>query len=149
MDYRHNAYNVLLNVNNYIEQLTNEEYKWNKKLSIRKVCDELSIFDWFKNELSISNLKDMRTFLKEAIKLGYSGYVCFKVGASGCANGMWAYKETSTNGYAPNCDCIYKSFTPSYNYWSYSKNEEFFPIRKEFNILKTIKDFEKFYKENY
>ena len=60
---------------------------------IRQVYDDLSIFDWWPKKLTITHMKQMRTFLREAIKLGYDGYVCFKVGASGCANGMWAHNE--------------------------------------------------------
>lgn len=84
---------------------------------MREVCTELSIFDWWNNKLSLSQLKDMRTFLREAVKLGYTGYVCFKVGATGCANGMWAHKAESTNGYSPDGEFVYRSFTPDYTYW--------------------------------
>jgi hypothetical protein len=31
---------------------------------------------------------------------------------------MWACKKESTTGYAPDGECLYKSFTPAYNYWS-------------------------------
>lgn len=89
-----------------------------KRYRIDDVYEELSIFDWWNEHLSLSQLKDMRKFLKEAIKLGYTGYVCFKVGATGCANGMWAHKAESTDGYSPKGEFLYKSFTPSYNYWS-------------------------------
>ena len=113
------------------------------------VYDELSIFDWWGRKLSLNQLLDMRKFLREAIKLGYDGYVCFKVGATGCANGMWAHKELSTTGYSPDGPCIYKSFTPDYNYWSINPTgEEWLPARGEYNRIKTIKDFEKFIKEN-
>ena len=81
----------------------------------------------------------MRTFLKEAIKLGYKGYVCFKVGASGCANGMWAYKAETTNGYSPDGDAIYRSFTPDYTYWSFCKDGKWFPEDGEYDSLKTKK----------
>lgn len=108
----------------------------------RDVCHELSIFDWWKDRLTIAQMKQMRTFLKEAIKLGYTGYVCFKVGASGCANGMWAHKEPTTTGYSPNCDAIYRSFTPDYTYWSFSKNGKWFPegtTHGTYDSLKTPK----------
>ena len=107
---------------------------------IRMVYDDLSIFDWWPENLTISHMKQMRTFLKEAIKLGYTGYVCFKVGASGCANGMWAHKEESTNGHSPEGEAIYRSFTPDYTYWSFcNKEEKWFPEEKSYNSLKTIK----------
>ena len=79
------------------------------------VWDELNIFDCFKNNLTMSDLKVMRSFLKEAIKLGFNGYACFKVGASGCANGMWAHELESTDGFSPKGGkCLYRSFTPDY-----------------------------------
>lgn len=86
----------------------------NKSVPIRSVCKELEIFDWWLESLSVTKQKQMRSFLKLAIELGYTGYVCFKVGASACANGMWAYKEESANGYSPEGECLYRSFTPDY-----------------------------------
>ena len=41
---------------------------------IRQVYDDLSIFDWWPERLTITHMKQMRTFLREAIKLGYDGY---------------------------------------------------------------------------
>lgn len=106
------------------------------------VYDELSIFDWWPKRLTVSHMKQMRSFLKEAIKLGYTGYVCFKVGASGCANGMWAHKAETTDGYSPKGDAIYRSFTPDYTYWSYCKDEKWLPegyTRGTYDALKTAK----------
>lgn len=111
---------------------------------IRMVYDDLSIFDWWPEKLTISHMKQMRTFLKEAIKLGYTGYVCFKVGASGCANGMWAYKKESTDGYSPNSDALYRSFTPDYTYYGVSIDGKWLPEDKEYDSLKTIKQLENF-----
>lgn len=114
---------------------------------MRDVYDDLSIFDWWKDRLTVSQMKQMRTFLKEAIKLGYTGYVCFKVGASGCANGMWAHKEESTDGCSPNCDCLYRSFTPDYTYYSVSKDGKWLPegdTRGTYDSLKTPKQLENF-----
>ena len=85
-----------------------------KRYHMRDVCDRISIFDWWNDTLSYSQLKDMRSFLVWAGALGYDGYVCFKVGASGCANGMWACKKESENGYSPDGEFIYRSFTPEY-----------------------------------
>lgn len=111
---------------------------------MRDVCEDLSIFDWWNDKLSMSQLKDMRKFLREAIKLGYTGYACFKVGATGCANGMWVNKKESTNGYSPDGACIYKSFTPDYECWSVSPDgNRFFPNGDDWNSAKTIKQFEK------
>jgi len=113
---------------------------------IRQVYDELSIFDWWKDRLSVSQMKQMRTFLKEAIKLGYTGYVCFKVGASGCSNGMWAHKKETTTGYSPDGDAIYRSFTPDYTYYSFQKDGVWYPKEGDpnngnmkYDSLKTIK----------
>lgn len=86
-------------------------------MRVRTVCNELSIFDWWTDTMSLAKLKAMRSFLKTAIKHGYTGYVCFKVGAKYCASGMWAYKNESTNGYSPDGEALYRSFRPSHNYW--------------------------------
>ena len=115
------------------------------KMPIRLIYDELSIFDWWPENLTVSHLKQMRSFLKEAIKLGYNGYVCFKVGASGCANGMWAYKEDGKPDekgyvYSPDGDAIYRSFSPDYTYWSYYKDGKWLPgDDNNYDSLKTAK----------
>lgn len=88
--------------------------KGNKPVIIRGCYRDLNIFDWWTDNLSVSKQKEMERFLRLAIELGYTGYVCFKVGASGCANGMWAHKEESTTGYSPEGECLYRSFTPDY-----------------------------------
>jgi len=113
---------------------------------IRQVYDDLSIFDWWPERLTITHMKQMRTFLREAIKLGYTGYVCFKVGASGCANGMWACVNPTTDGYSPKGDTIYRSFTPDYTYWSFQKDGVWYPKEGDpnngnmkYDSLKTIK----------
>lgn len=100
---------ILANVERRIEQ--------GQTLRIVKVCDELSIFDWWNENLSLSQLKAMRSFLKQAIKMGYDGYVCFKVGAAYCSSGMWAYKALSTDGYSPKGEFVYRSFYSGKNYW--------------------------------
>ena len=114
--------------------------------NIRDVYDELSIFDWWPERLTITHMKQMRTFLKEAIKLGYKGYVCFKVGASGCANGMWAHKaEGKVEGsdvYSPDGDAIYRSFTPDYTYYSVRHNDSWLPGDNEYDSIKTTKQLE-------
>ena len=118
---------------------------------IWNVCDELSIFDWWNDCLSESQLKQMRSFLKTAIKLGFTGYVCFKVGASGCSHGMWAHKKESTNGYSPDGDVLFHSFRSGDNYWDVEINGKWLDdkqenfdvngrrIRYKFN-LKEVKD---------
>ncbi len=136
-----NAQNVLEKVEKYIqiieqankthEWLSGGEYhmygyyptKWG--LSIGKVYDELSIFDWWKDCLTLSNLKEMQIFLKTAIKNGFTGYVCFKVGVTGCANGMWASTKESDDGYSPkDGDTLYHSFVHGSNYWDVEVNGE-------------------------
>jgi hypothetical protein len=86
----------------------------------------------------------MRKFLKEAIKLSYTGYVCFKVGATGCSNGMWAHTTETNDGYSPDSDFLYKSFTPEYNYWQISKNNVAYPNGETFDSLTTIKELESY-----
>ena len=115
----YNAQPILDNVNKYIAELTEKKtYLKNPYLKTNDVYDDLSIFDWWTDKITLSRLLDMKKFLEEAIKLGFTGYVCFKVGVTGCANGMWANKVPTTTGYSPDhCDFIYKSFTPAYNYW--------------------------------
>lgn len=117
------AAGVLASVEKLIEELETKKKSGYGRYSVRidDVYDDLSIFDWWKDTLSISNLKDMRTFLKKAIEFGFDGYVCFKVGVTGCANGMWAHTEKSTDGYSPSgCRTLYKSFTPAYTVWDVS-----------------------------
>lgn len=135
-----NAKEVLLNVERMLEEI---EHRPNKRYTIWGVCEELSIFDWWPDYLYKSNLEDMRKFLREAIKLGYEGYVCFKVGMTGCANGMWAHKAESTTGYSPDGEALYKSFTPAYEYWSFCDDKEcWYPGRDNYDTLNTIKKLE-------
>lgn len=154
------AHSVLNNIEKCIKELENAEPHKNKErikaqllhktrkgfyfrysFFINNVYDELSIFDWWNDVLSMSQLKDMRKFVRTAIELGYDGYVCFKVGATGCANGMWAHKRESTDGYSPDGKALYKSFTPAYNYWSFcDETESWFPLdREKYDEIKTIK----------
>ena len=108
---------VLENVIALIAKLEATDDKSRRKVRTYEYMHRLSIFDWWKDWLTLSDLKSMKAFLTKAIKYGYNGYACFKVGASGCANGMWAYKEESTSGYSPDGEFLYRSFTPSYTAW--------------------------------
>ena len=149
--YRCNAQDVLDRVEEFLERPQSRFC-----ISDPNVYKPLSIFDWWPDYLSKSKLQEMRQFLKEAIKLGYTGYVCFKVGATGCANGMWAYTlNCGPDGYAPdNCPTLFRSFTPAYRYWDVTdkdgnwnfegkyKDEE--DRRSNLDRLKTIKDLEAF-----
>lgn len=143
-----NANEILKNVNACIAELEEANrtggcnwdrmsYKgWttnNKVFRIDAVYDELSIFDWWNETLSMSQLKQMQNFLTTAIKLGYTGYVCFKVGAKYCSHGMWAHKNESTDGYSPDGACLYHSFRSGDNYydvkfdngnWAHDLNED-------------------------
>lgn len=146
---RNTAAEVLKRVEGYLDNPL-------RRFPISSVCNDLSIFDWWPEYLTKSKLQEMRQFLREAIKLGYTGYVCFKVGATGCANGMWARTELETDdGYAPNnCPTLFRSFTPAYRYWDVTdkdgnwdfegkyKDEE--DRRQNWDKLKTIKDLEAF-----
>ena len=144
----HNAQAVLDKVEEKIAYLKTQYRGAKFRMDdVYDVYDELSIFDSWTDELGISRLEDMRKFLREAIKLGYTGYVCFKVGISGCSNGMWAYKKESIDGYCPDGPTLYKSFTPDYEYWSVMDDDKDYLPREEYNKLKTIKMLEDFMKE--
>ena len=148
-----NASEILNNVNKCLEELEISGYGkrttykgTNVCFLVREVCEELSIFDWWRDELSKSQLLQMKRFLKTAIKLGFDGYVCFQVGAACCSNGMWAYKEEGkvegSSVYSPDGDAIYRSFTPDYTYWSFNKNGKWLPdgnTRGTYDSLKTAK----------
>ena len=130
---QYNAQNVLDNINACIAELdafkknggkydVNRIAGYHEAFRMRAVYDELSIFDWWKEYLSLSQLKQMKRFVEQSIKLGFNGYVCFKVGAVGCANGMWAYKNESVDGFSPKGDAVYHSFVSDENYWDVCVN---------------------------
>lgn len=127
MDKTMNAVKVLKNINKAILELQQagrgnynyERYSYrgygnNEKVlfKIASVYNELSIFDWWNETLSMSQLKQMKKFVETAISLGFTGYVCFKVGAKHCSHGMWAYKNESTDG-----DTLFHSFRAGDNYY--------------------------------
>lgn len=143
-----NAKEVLKEIEKKIEYM-NGQKKYFKRptLSIDRVYKELSIFDWWNNYLSISQLEDMKAFLNTAIKLGYDGYVCFKVGAKYCANGMWAHKDVSTDGYSPDGDFIYRSFTPEYVEWDAEVNGELISKIHNMENKLTLQNLKKYLKE--
>ncbi len=119
-----NAAKALVNVEALIAE--GETFKtthgYAKKWNISSICDQLGIFDWWNEKLSLSQLKQMRSFLKTAISLGFTGYVCFKVGAAGCSHGMWAHVNESTDGYSPKEGaCLHHSFRSGDNYWDLRK----------------------------
>lgn len=136
MDKTMNAVKVLENIDRAIAELTArtnngytvpmdwerfchkgyDSYKgWCFKMDA--VYSELSIFDWWNDTLSLSQLKQMKKFVETAISLGFTGYVCFKVGAKHCSHGMWAYKNESTDGYSPDGDTLFHSFRAGDNYY--------------------------------
>ena len=141
---RHSAQAVLNEINLALVEL---EPRWQgerRSYKISDVYDRFSIFDWWPERLNRSHLRDMKMFIETAIQLGYTGYVCFKVGARGCANGMWAHKKDSTNGYSPDGPTIYKSFTPAYNYWSFTTDEageDYWPEADNYDKLTTKSKF--------
>lgn len=137
---RLNAKQVLENITKAIEELKEASKKASWELDYERysrrgytrkattsfkidaIFEELSIFDWFNEGLSLSQLEKMRAFVTTAIKLGFKGYVCFKVGAAGCAHGMWAHTEESTDGYSPKeGDVLYHSFRSGDNYFDLEK----------------------------
>ena len=126
-----NAAKVLENVNACIEEMETsfsaERMTWMRGhwvFKIDAVYDELSIFDWWHDTLSMTQLKQMKNFLENAIKLGYTGYACFKVGASWCSHGMWAHRLESTDGYSPKeGGCLFHSFRYGDNYYGVKFND--------------------------
>lgn len=121
-----NANEVLINVNTMIREgeIFKTTRNYAKKWRISDVCEQLSIFDWWNEYLSMTQLKQMRNFLTIAIDLGFDGYVCFKVGAAGCSHGMWAHKEESTDGYSPRTGaCLFHSFRSGDNYWDLRRED--------------------------
>lgn len=115
-----------------------------KCVQIRDVYDKLSIFDWFKETLSVKNMKDMRSFLETAKDFGFTGYACFKVGASGYANGMWAHTDESKDGYSPDTgDVLYRSFTPDYIEWEAKVGgawvADIIGTKKRENVLRAVR----------
>lgn len=117
---KNNRFEVAEKVAEYIkklEEMKQRGYGRHARLRIQDVCNELSIFDWWNDYLSLSQLKEMQSFLKTAERLGYNGYVCFKVGAAGCSHGMWAHKEESIDGYSPDGECLFHSFRSGDNYY--------------------------------
>lgn len=157
MDNQNKQYNTAAQVLERVEEFLD---KPEHRFRIADVYEDLSIFDWWLPYLSKAKLLEMRQFLKEAIKLGYTGYVCFKVGATGCANGMWAYTlNCRPDGYAPdNCPTLFRSFTPAYRYWNVTdkqgrwewegryKSEK--DKQQNYDKLGTIKELEDFIEEH-
>jgi len=158
-----NAQEVLARVNERIFILEERKANWDNMsycerkyytplyFEMREVCKELSIFDWWIDKLSLTRLYQMRQFLETAIELGFTGYVCFKVGVSGCANGMWAHTMETETGYSPEgCDFLYRSFTTDYTYWDilYKEDVKLTELAGlKFDGFKTARQLKKFLKE--
>ena len=106
-----------------VEELIKEQERYKAEcgyyplMGIRQHCEVLSIFDWWKDYLRIGDLKQMRAFLRAAGKLGYDGYVCFRVGVQGCSHGMWAHKQETTTGHSPDGEVLFHSFRSGDNYF--------------------------------
>ena len=131
-----NANECLNNVNELIVKMEvnkNWRYGYGNRRSVRiaDVCSDLGIFDWWDENLSLSQLKKMKRFLERSIALGFDKYVCFKVGAKHCSHGMWAHKDESTDGYSPDGDCLFHSFRAGENYWDAKLNGEWLHDRFE------------------
>lgn len=127
-----NAIQVLKNID---KMLSNEG---RKSWSIDEVYKDLGIFDWWVDNLSRTKLKEMRSFLETSISLGYSGYVCFKVGAKYCSHGMWAYKNESKDDYSPEGGCLFHSFRTGDNYWSLCRDDGSWVLGED-DCIKDIK----------
>ena len=138
-----NANECLNNVNELIAKMEKNEnwrYGWNSRRQVRiaDVCDDLGIFDWWNEYLSMNQLKKMKKFLERSIALGFDKYVCFKVGAKGCSHWMWAHKDESTDGYSPDGDCIFHSFRSGENYWDAKLNGEWAHKDMNYKELKAM-----------
>ena len=137
----HNAWEVLEKV---CEKINHAEafkhlHGWSMKYRISDVYEELAIFDWWNETLSVSQLKQMKRFLEQARDRGFNGYVCFRVGAKGCSHGMWAFKQESTTGHSPDGDCLFHSFRSGDNYWDARLNGEW--MSRKYNKCEfTIKE---------
>lgn len=130
---------VPANVLQKIDEMLSQSYS-GARWKIDNVYDDLSIFDWWPEYLSQSHLKQMRTFLRNAISAGFDKYCCFKVGASGCANGMWASDVPSTDGHSPDGGrTLYRSFTPDYTYYDVDLGNGF--THNDFKTFKECRDF--------
>lgn len=140
---------VLQNLDGVLTELYyQKKYYAQPKIPCTRVSQKLGIFDWFPEKLTISRLEDMQRFLREAKKLGFNGYCCFKVGGEGTASGKWAYKKDSIDGYSPkNCECLYESFySTNQNYWKFSFDTDFFyPNGDDWNSIRKLKDIESLY----
>jgi hypothetical protein len=57
---------------------------------------------------------------------------------------MWAHKEETKNGYSPDGDFIYRSFTPDYTNWEAKINGKTYPAETgaEWDSCKTAKQLE-------
>ena len=158
---KYNAQNVLDNVNRCIEELEilnntegGRDYDRTRFKLVRRVkdgrsgyravfaykmssvYDELSIFDWWLETLSMSQLKQMKKFLEHAIGLGFRGYACFKVGVAHCAHGMWVHAVESEDGYSPDGDVLYHSFRSGDNYYAACLNGQWIDKHINFRELR-------------
>ena len=126
-----NANEVLINVNKMLKEAEEYKLRYNasKKWKIWGVYSKLNIFDWFVDYLSVTQLKQMKMFLENTIKLGFGGYACFKVGAPYCAHGMWVYKKESETGYSPDGAVIWHSFRNGEDNWDVSLDGNNFEFR--------------------
>lgn len=95
-------YNLKMNIACFITQ--------NKNINIDEYYRALNIFDYFKDELTIQDLKDMLQFINFAESLGFDKECTFRVGIEGCASGMWAKNNFEQE--------IYRTFLPENNYYS-------------------------------
>lgn len=111
------------------------EYKAKNYLAFRS-CD--------RNRISKAMLKEMKTFLTKAEKMGFYGKVEFKCGYT---NGMWAStRDYSTAEERIGQIVLYHTFTSEYKYWQL-RNEKDLMIGHICNTDKEIKDMVKEYNE--
>ena len=128
--------NVIRNIDDMLRNGSYPGVKW----KISNVYSQLSIFDWWPEYISPTRLNQMRNFLQDAISIGCDKYCCFKVGASGCANGMWASDKATSDGYSPKGGkTLYRSFTPDYTYYDIDLGDGF--TEQEFKSFRDVKNY--------
>lgn len=104
-----NATQILNNIDGIIESAEGN----GNKVTVRMVRGELGIIDWWKATLTTKQLKAMKSFLAQAVKMGFDGHACFIVGVKGCTSGMWAYRNDIPCG-----DFIYRTFQSGKNHYN-------------------------------
>ena len=70
-----NAHEVIENVSRYIAEGEAKKARTgvSPKYFIREICNDLGIFDWWNEYMSLTQLRQIKSFLETAISCGYDG----------------------------------------------------------------------------